>query len=228
MGRLTLVRLLLVVILINILLTGLFVLTAGGNAPWFESLLPGTFGFGTDDWGNYVFLSLALLINAVLVLGTGFVVLLPAMFDREAKAALEEIDAARWIFRIGALLFVIAVPLVLFTFARAEPDGRMFTDDYNPVANSAVSFEQVALFTVDQAASAVSVGAPELFGLKVGPLDLNRREPWMPPTILAFRIIATLTFFLALLAATRESTLAARMPAEGPSDPGKTKTTGET
>jgi len=227
MGRLTLVRLLLVVILINIALTGLFILTAGGNAPWLESLLPGKFGFGADDWGNYVFLSLALLINAILVLGTGFVVLLPAVFDREAKAALQEIDAARWIFRIGALLFAIAVPMVLFTLARAEPGGHMFADNHNPVVNSEVNFEQVALFTVDQAASAVSFNAPEIFGVKIGPLDLNRSEPWMPPAILVFRIIATLTFFLALLAATRESALAARLPAEGPSEINKTKPAGE-
>lgn len=218
-----LVRLLLIVILINILLTGLFVLTIGGSAPWLADILPGEFGFGVGYWGNYVFLSLALLINAILVLGTGFLVLFPAVFDHAASAAMPEINAARWTFRIGALLFAIAVPMVLYSFARAQPAGHMFTYDSGPVRNAEVSFEDTVLFTVDQAASAVSFNAPEIFGVKVGPLDLNRGEPWMAPSILAFRIIATLTLFLALLAAGRESALAARMPEESAFDKDKTK-----
>lgn len=228
MVRLTLVRLLLGVILINIALTGLFVLTVTGDGGWLARRLPGDFGFGAEYWGNYVFLSLAVLINAVLVLGTGFIVLFPAVFDDEPRKALEQISAARWIFRIGALLFALSVPVVWFTFARAEPQGAMFVSANGPVANSEVRFNDIARFTVDQAASAVSFNAPEIFGFKLGSLDLNRAEPGMPVSVLIFRIIATLTFFLALLAAARESALASRVPAEDPFKGEGTKPPGET
>jgi hypothetical protein len=212
MRRLTLVRLLLSVILINIVLTGLFVLTVAGNMPWLAHLMPGEVGFGAGFWGNYVFLSLAVLINAALVLGTGFIVLIPAIFDDEPKAALEQINAARWIFRIGALLFILAFPVVCFTVARAQPQGAMFIDGNAPVWNTDIRFNDVALFTTDQVISAITFDAPEIFGRRLGDITFNRGEPSMPPAVLIFRIVVTLTFLTALIAAWRESTLASRLP----------------
>lgn len=223
MVRLTLVRLLLGVILINIVLTGLFVLTVAGDGGWLSSLLPGEVGFGTGLWGNYVFLSLAVLINAVMVLGTGFIVLVPAIFDDAPKTALEQIAAARWIFRIGALLFILSFPVVCFTVAHAEPHGAMFVENNAPVANADVHFDDVATFAVDQVISAISFNAPEIFARKLGALELNRDQPWMPTVVLIFRIVVTLTFLTALVAATRQSALALSAPAEKTPEPAPEK-----
>ena len=218
MVRLTLVRLLLSVILINIVLTGLFVLTVAGDGGWLAGLLPGEVGFGAGFWGNYVFLSLAVLINAVLVLGTGFIVLVPAVFDDEPKTALEQIRAARWVFRIGALLFILAFPVVCFTVARAQPQGAMFVESNTPVSNAGVHFNDVALFTTDQIISAITFNAPEIFARRLGTLELNRDQPWMPTVVLIFRIVVTLTFFTALVAAGRQSALAPSSPMEKTSE----------
>ncbi len=212
MVRLTLVRLLLGVILINIALTGLFVLTVAGDGGWLASLLPGEVGFGAGLWGNYVFLSLAVLINAVLVLGTGFIVLVPAIFDDEPKTALEQIGAARWIFRIGALLFILSFPVVCFTVAHAEPHGTMFVEDNAPVANADLHFDDVATFAVDQVISAITFNAPEIYARKLGALEINHDQPWMPTVVLIFRIVVMLTFLTALVAATRQSALSPSKP----------------
>jgi hypothetical protein len=213
MRRLTLVRLLLGVILINIVLTGLFVLTVAGDMPWLAHLMPGKVGFGAGLWGNYVYLSLAVLINAAMVLGTGFIVLVPAIFDDEAKTAHEQISAARWIFRIGALLFILAFPVVCFTVARAEPQGAMFVDGNAKISNADVHFDDVALFTADQVISAMTFNAPEIFNRRLSAFELDRDQPWIPTVVLVFRIVVTLTFLTALVAASRESTLASRLPA---------------
>ena len=44
----------------------------------------GKFGAKTESWGNYVFISLLFLINAVLILGAGFAVVIPTLLDRLA------------------------------------------------------------------------------------------------------------------------------------------------
>jgi hypothetical protein len=83
--RFTLVRLLLVVILINTVLITLFVIDITSGSKWLSQILPGNFGVGDQSgWGNYVFLSLLLLINAVLVLGTGLGLMIPTLLDRLA------------------------------------------------------------------------------------------------------------------------------------------------
>jgi hypothetical protein len=83
--RFTLVRLLLVVILINTVLITLFVIDITSGSKWLSQILPGNFGVGDQGgWGNYVFLSLLLLINAVLVLGTGLGLMIPTLLDRLA------------------------------------------------------------------------------------------------------------------------------------------------
>jgi hypothetical protein len=83
--RLTLVRLLLVVILINTILITLFVIDITSGSQWLSQFLPGRFGVGDESgWGNYVFLSLLLLINAVLVLGAGLGLIIPTLLDRLA------------------------------------------------------------------------------------------------------------------------------------------------
>lgn len=83
--RFTLVRLLLVVILINTVLITLFVIDITSGSTYLQAILPGKFGVGDQGgWGNYVFLSLLLLINAVLVLGTGLGLMIPTLLDRIA------------------------------------------------------------------------------------------------------------------------------------------------
>jgi hypothetical protein len=213
MVRLALVRLLLSVILINIVLTGLFVTSITGHGDWLARLLPGEMGPGAGFWGNYVFLSLAVLINAVLVLGTGFIVLVPAIFDDEPRAALSEVNAARWIFRIGALLFVLVFPALFFTIAHAEPEAAIFLRNGVPVANDGVEFNDVALFTTDHIFSAITFGAPEVFGRSVGNLVLNHELNWALAAVLIFRIVVALTFLTALVAAGREAALVARFAA---------------
>lgn len=79
--RLTLVNLLIGVILINLVLIGLFVFTIAGQLEGLSAILPGTFGVGGDFWGNYVFLSLVLLVNALLFVSAAVAVLVPAMVD---------------------------------------------------------------------------------------------------------------------------------------------------
>ncbi len=208
MRRLPLVRLLLGVILINLVLTGLFVLAVAGDAPWLASLLPGEVGFSAHAWGNYVFLALAVMINAVFILSAGFAVLLPTIGEPDSALAIEHIGVARWIFRIGALLFILAFPVVCFTVARADPQGAMFVDGSAPVSNADARFNDVALFTTDQVISAITFNAPEIFARRLGTLELNRDQPWMPTVVLVFRIIVTLTFLTALVAAARQSALA--------------------
>ncbi|MGQ0741772.1 MAG: hypothetical protein ACT4OG_05690 [Alphaproteobacteria bacterium] len=216
MVRLALVRLLLCVVLINIALTALFVMSVTGHGDWLARLLPGEMGPGAGLWGNYVFLSLAVLVNAILILGTGFTVLVPAIFDDEPRAALSEINAARWIFRIGALLFVLVFPVVFFTIAHAEPEGAIFVYGGVPVTNGDIEFDDIALFTADQVVSAITFGTPEVFGRAVGDLMLNRDQAWTPAAVLVFRIVVALTFLTALVAAGREAALTARFAAEQP------------
>jgi hypothetical protein len=208
MRRFMLVRLLLGVILINIVLTTLFVLTVAGDFPLLASLVPGEVGFHAGAWGNYVFLALAVMINAIFILSSGFLVLLPTIGDPDQARVVEDIGVARWIFRIGALLFILAFPVVCFTVAHAEPQAAMFVDSNGPVSNVGVGFDDVLRFSADQTISAITFNAPEIFHRQLAALSLNSGEPWMPTVILVFRIVVTLTFLTALVAAGRQSALA--------------------
>ena len=206
--RFTIVRLLLGVILINIVLTALFVLTVAGDFPLLARLLPGEVGFSAHAWGNYVFLALAVMINAIFVLSCGFAVIVPTIGDHDKDRVLEDTQVARWIFRIGALLFVLAFPVVCYTVAHAESAGAMFVDyEGTAVQNDDVALNDVLRFTADQVISGITFGAPEVFDRQLGNLYINPDEPFMPTVVLIFRIVVTLTFLTALVAAGRQSAL---------------------
>jgi len=235
--RFTLVRLLLLVILINTVLISLFVF----DADRLSTVLPGHFGAGAESWGNYVFVSLLFLINAVLILGAGFAVVIPTLLDRLAispsrlkgiltnragvsSAACEAVVTAvreeqeeeraqllggRWVFRIGALFFILAFPALCFSFARADASGTpLFADTHgNTVANANVEFNDVVTYTADQVFGAVALDAPEIFAIRFSPLTPNLGNTWMPMAAFLFRAIVGLILVTGLLAIFRGAVL---------------------
>jgi hypothetical protein len=250
--RFTLVRLLLAVILINTVLISLFVFDIAGDTNWLSEILPGRFGVGTGSgfWGNYVFLSLLFLINAVLILGTGFAVVIPALLDRlvispsrltgiltnragvsgaaceavvtavrtEQEAERQQLLAGRWVFRLGALFFVLAFPALCFSFARADAGGTpLFADAHGPVANANVQFNDVITYTADQVFGAVALDAPEIYAIRFSPLTHNLDNAWMPTVAFLFRAVVGLILITGLLAVFRGRVLRAYTQKSEPS-----------
>lgn len=241
--RFTLVRLLLIVILINTALITLFVIDISSGSRWLSSILPGKFGVGDQSgWGNYVFLSLLLLINAVLVLGTGLGLMIPTLLDRlaisptrlkgiltnragvsgsaceavvsavrdEQEAERQQLLASRWVFRIGALFFILAFPALCYSYAHADGKGvPLFADakTHMTVSNETVTIRDVVSYTGDQAFGAVALDAPEIYEIRFSPITHNRDNPWMPTGAFLFRAILGLILITGLLAIFRGSVL---------------------
>lgn len=238
--RFTLVRLLLAVILINTVLITLYVLDTSGSLKTLSAILPG-FGEGTK-WGNYLFLSFLFVINAVLVLGTGLAVVIPALLDRlsispsrlkgiltnragvsgsaceavvaavrdEQEEERQQLLGGRWVFRIGALFFVVAFPALCFSYAHADDHGTplfVHAGTHDPIANGSVEFNDVMTYTADQLLGAVAFDAPEIYEIRFSPLNHNLANPWLPTVAFLFRVIVGLILVTGLLAIYRGAVL---------------------
>jgi hypothetical protein len=243
MQRFTLVRLLLFVILINTILMALFVVDITNNSQWLSAILPGRFGVGdAGGSGNYVFLSLLLLINAVLVLGTGLGLMIPTLLDRlaisprrlksiltnragvsgaaceavvsavreEQEVERQQLLASRWVFRIGALFFLAAFPLLCYNYARADANGAPLfasAESGATIPNGDVQFRDVLSYAGDQAFGAVALDAPEIYNIRFSNITHNPHDPWMPTMAFLFRAILTLILITGLLAIFRGAIL---------------------
>jgi hypothetical protein len=112
----------------------------------------------------------------------------------------------------GALFLAGAFFAVVFTFARATPDGHMFVKPgvsvvsadksapcvtrNQPVLNKDVRGREMAAYTIDQVAAAVALNAPAIYGVRFAPVVKNSGVPMFTNFVFAFR--TTLGFTLVL------------------------------
>jgi hypothetical protein len=119
----------------------------------------------------------------------------------------------------GVLFLVGAFFAVVFTFARATPDGHMFVrpgvvvtsnvksvpcvQRSQPVLNKDVLGREIAAYTVDQVIAAVALNAPAVYGVTFAPIVRNSGVPLFTHFIFAFRIVLMVTLALLFLSLLR-------------------------
>lgn len=231
--RFTLVRLLLAVILINTVLITLYVLDTSGSLTTLSSILPGFgegTKWGNYVFLSFLFVINAVLIlgtglavvftalldrlsisptrlksiltNRAGVSGVACENVVSAVRD-EQETERQQLLAGRWVFRIGALFFIIAFPALCFTYAHADDHGTPLfvnADTHAAVPNSAVEFNDVMTYTGDQLLGAVALDAPEIYAIRFSKLNHNLDHPWMATVAFLFRSIAGLILIVGLLA----------------------------
>jgi hypothetical protein len=123
--------------------------------------------------------------------------------------------AGRAILFAGTIFLVLAFFAVLFTVARATPEGHMFAKpgvviaatDKNaactsrsvPVPNKSVRSRDIAAYTVDQTLAAVALNAPAIYGVRFAPVVRNGGEPLFTNFVFAFRTILGFTLVLIVI-----------------------------
>ena len=121
-------------------------------------------------------------------------------FREEALAAHSQIVTGRWILLAGVVFLVLAFCSVSFTFARALPDGSLFTIGNTSVRNADVTLIDVARFTADQIAEGVLQDAPELYHWRFGVLENNTENMLFTNFVFVFRIMMVLVAVLTIVA----------------------------
>jgi hypothetical protein len=128
----------------------------------------------------------------------------------EQKAEIHIVRIGRDLVWIGAVLLLLAFPAVCFTYAHADVQGApLLQDAGGAVANTALSVEDVAVFTVDQLADAVLLDIPRVFQLHVTALTPAHNHVWLRPFVLLFHILGKLVVLAILFAAWRGTHLRA-------------------
>jgi hypothetical protein len=139
----------------------------------------------------------------------------------DAVNAHVQLIVGRSILLAGAIFLAAAFFAVVFTFARATPDGQMFVaqrsipvshevsaDDtlvvvtdaattWRPIQNKTVRIRQIVEFSADQVLAAAALNAPAIYGVQFAPVVNNPHVPLFTHFIFAFRII--LGFALVLI-----------------------------
>jgi hypothetical protein len=123
----------------------------------------------------------------------------------EAISAHYQIVAGRLILLAGAIFLVLAFSGISLSFARAVPDGAMFSDSGMAVPNATVTREAVQRFTADQIAGAILLDAPEIYDWRFGALTNNIQSPLFTHFVFAFRTVLGLVSLLILIAFLRRS-----------------------
>lgn len=129
----------------------------------------------------------------------------------DAVNAQVQLIVGRAILLAGAIFLAVAFFAVIFTFARAMPDGQMFVKSQatmeiiqdraelgTPLANKAVRTRQILEYTTDQVLAAAALNAPAIYGVQIAPVVNNPRQPLFTHFVFAFRTI--LGFALVLIA----------------------------
>lgn len=195
--RFTGIRLLLVFVAINTVMMLMLVTSLASTDHWLTHVLPGDWSEGHSS-GLWVFFSLVLLVNAVVVLLAGIITLVPAATDRDGYLMI----VGRSIMLVGALFCVMAFGSVTGSFVKALPNSQMFVFHCDLrlvqcdrpqaprlVPNSQISIEQIEMFTLDQLSDAILLGAPEIYDFRVSPLTNNADNPLFSNFTFAFRVL---------------------------------------
>ena len=130
----------------------------------------------------------------------------------ECLSAHYQIVVGRMILAAGVVFLVFAFFAVSLKFARALPDGQMFSvqclqgrvlcdqpTNLFDVKNSNVTTSQVEMFTVDQLAGAALVGAPEVYDWHFGTLVNNPKNTLFTNFVFAFRALTSLVLLLIVI-----------------------------
>jgi hypothetical protein len=200
------IRLLLVFVAINTIMMLTLVTSMASERHWLANILPGDWSEGHSS-GLWVFFSLVLLVNAVVVLLAGIVTLLPGMSERNGYL----MAVGRVIMLVGALFCVVAFGSVTGSFVKALPNEEMFVfhcdlrlvicerpQAPHPIPNSQVDLQQVEVFTLDQLADAILLGAPEVYDFRISPLTNNAWNPLFSNFTFAYRVLLVLSALLLL------------------------------
>lgn len=131
----------------------------------------------------------------------------------DAVSAQVQLIAGRAILLAGAIFLAGAFFAVVFTFARATPDGHMFVKSSVFVAvsqdekvsvtplgmavkNKAVRTREILEYTVDQVLAAAALNAPAIYGVQFAPVINNPKVPLFTHFVFAFRTILGFTLVL--------------------------------
>jgi len=134
----------------------------------------------------------------------------------ECLSAHYQIAVGRTILAAGVVFLVFAFFAVSLKFARALPQGEMFSvqclqgrvlcdqpTNLVEVKNANVTTSQVEMFTVDQLAGAALLGAPEVYDWHFGTLVNNPRNPLFTNFVFAFRALTSLVLLLIVISLLR-------------------------
>ncbi|MBI3675587.1 MAG: hypothetical protein HY243_03100 [Proteobacteria bacterium] len=211
--RFTGIRLLLVFVAINTVMMLMLVTSMAGTQHWLTRVLPGDWSEGHSS-GLWLFFSLVLLVNAVVVLLAGVITLLPSMGERDGYLLM----VGRAITLVGALFCVVAFGSVTASFTRALPASDMFVfhcelrlvicetpQAPRPIPNSQVDVQEIEMFTLDQLAGAILLSAPEIYDFRVSPLTNNAANPLFTNFTFAFRVMMVLSALLLLASFARRA-----------------------
>lgn len=127
----------------------------------------------------------------------------------DAVSAQVQLIAGRAILLAGAIFLAGAFFTVVFTFARATPDGHMFVKSAaimeiienpavigKPVVNKAVRTHEIVEYTADQVLAAAALNAPAIYGVQFAPVINNPKVPLFTHFVFAFRTILGFTLVL--------------------------------
>jgi hypothetical protein len=127
----------------------------------------------------------------------------------DAVNAHVQLIVGRAILLAGAIFLAGAFFAVIFTFARATPDGHMFVKSVatmeivevpaiigKPLVNKAVRTRELLEFTADQVLAAAALNAPAIYGVRFSPVLNNPLLPLFTHFVFAFRTILGFTLVL--------------------------------
>jgi hypothetical protein len=147
----------------------------------------------------------------------------------DAVNAQVQLIVGRAILLAGAIFLAVAFFAVIFTFARAMPDGQMFvgrlvvpvTHDvgagdklivvtgaattWTPIQNKAVRARQMLEYTTDQVLAAAALNAPAIYGVQFSPVLNNPHLPLFTHFIFVFRTLLGFTLVLFIISFLRHS-----------------------
>lgn len=128
---------------------------------------------------------------------------------QELVAACNQLFVGRAILLSSAFFLVVAFAAMTLSFARALPEGEMFTRECIPgrvqcepamrtreVTNADIRLREIGLFTLDQISGAVLLDAPEIYDWHIGTLTNNTKDALFSHFVFSFR---TLFGFMLLL-----------------------------
>lgn len=124
-----------------------------------------------------------------------------------------QLIVGRSILLAGAIFLAGAFFAVVFTFARAAPDGQMFARPgitklameekdavgLLPLKNKEVRSRQIVEYTTDQVLAAAALNAPAIYGVQFAPMVHNPRLPLFTHFVFAFRTILGFTLVLLVI-----------------------------
>lgn len=123
----------------------------------------------------------------------------------------QELFWGRMVLLLGAFFLVLAFSTMTFSFSRALPQAAMFVPQCDvaveagtpsctrvAIGNAAVRGRDVELFTIDQIAGTVLLGAPEVYGIHIGSLANNPYNQAFAHFVFGFRTLLGLEVVLLL------------------------------